>query len=75
MARQNEILVSYLAKRQNATATSTLLNATDNRTLHKGGIVRNAMSRWQESRLAVRGSQSGGNGNGEDDNESVNRGK
>ena len=73
VARQNEILVSYLAKRQNATATSTLLNATDNRTLHKGGIVRNAMSRWQESRLAVRGSQSGGNG--EDDNESVNRGK
>ena len=73
MARQNEILVGYLAKRQNATATSALLNATDNRTLHKGGIVRNAMSRWQESRLAVRGSQSGGNG--EDDNESVNRGK
>ena len=73
VARQNEILVSYLAKRQNATATSALLNATDNRTLHKGGIVRNAMSRWQESRLAVRGSQSGGNG--EDDNESVNRGK
>ena len=36
VARQNEILVSYLAKRQNATATSTLLNATDNRTLHKG---------------------------------------
>ena len=73
VARQNEILVGYLAKRQNATATSALLNATDNRTLHKGGIVRNAMSRWQESRLAVRGSQSGGNG--EDDNESVNRGK
>ena len=75
VARQNEILVGYLAKRQNATATSALLNATDNRTLHKGGIVRNAMSRWQESRLAVRGSQSGSNGNGEDDNESVNRGK
>ena len=75
VARQNEILVSYLAKRQNATVTNALLNATDNRTLHKGGIVRNAMSRWQESRLAVRGSQSGSNGNGEDDNESVNRGK
>ena len=75
VARQNEILVGYLAKRQNATVTNALLNATDNRTLHKGGIVRNAMSRWQESRLAVRGSQSGGNGNGEDDNESVNRGK
>lgn len=75
VARQNEILVGYLAKRQNATVTNALLNATDNRTLHKGGIVRNAMSRWQESRLAVRGSQSGSNGNGEDDNESVNRGK
>ena len=58
--------------------TSALLNATDNRILHKGGIVRNAMSRWQESRLAVRGAQSGGNGNGggdSDGDETVNRGK
>lgn len=74
VARQNEILVGYLAKRQNATVTSALLNATDNRTLQKDGIVRNALSRWQESRLAVRGSQPGGNGNGGDDNERVNRG-
>ena len=74
VVRQNEILVGYLAKRQNATAMNALLNATDNRTLHKGSIVRNAMSRWHESRLAVRGSQSGGNGNSGDDNESVNRG-
>lgn len=78
VARQNETLVLFLAKRQNATATSALLNATDNRTLHKGGIVSNAMSRWQESRLAVRGSQPGGNGsggNGGDGDETVNRGK
>ncbi len=74
-AKVEALNVADRQERQNATATSTLLNATDNRTLHKGGIVRNAMSRWQESRLAVRGSQSGGNGNGEDDNESVNRGK
>jgi hypothetical protein len=67
VARQNEILVGYLAKRQNAAVTSALLNATDNRTLHKEGIVRNAMSRWQ-------GSQPGGNGGEGDDNESVNRG-
>lgn len=76
--RQNETLVLFLAKRQNATATSALLNATDNRTLHKGGIVSNAMSRWLESRLAVRGSQPGGNGsggNGGDGDETVNRGK
>lgn len=78
VARQNETLVLFLARRQNAGVTNALLNATDNRTLHKGGIVRNAMSRWQESRLAVRGTQSGGNGNGggdSDGDETVNRGK
>lgn len=71
VARQNEILVGYLARRQNATVTGALLNATDDRTLHKGSIVREAVSRWNESRLAVRGSQSGG---GEGD-ETVNRRK
>lgn len=72
VVQQNEILVSYLAKRQNATLTSNLLNATSDRTLDKGSVIREAMSRWNESRLAVRGSQSGGSsgGNGE---ESVNR--
>ena len=70
VARQNETLVQFLVRQQNASVTSALLNATDNHTLNKGGIVRNAMSRWQESRLAVRGTQSGGNGN-----ETVNRGK
>lgn len=78
VARQNETLVLFLARRRNADVTSALLNATDNRTLHKGSIVRNAMSRWQESRLAVRGAQSGGNGNGggdSDGDETVNRGK
>ena len=75
VTRQNEILVGYLARRQNVTVTGNLLNATDERTLDKGSVVRNAMSRWNESRLAVRGSQSGGNeGNGEGD-ESINRGK
>ena len=78
VARQNETLVQFLVRQQNASVTSALLNATDNHTLNKGGIVRNAMSRWQESRLAVRGTQSGGNGNdGGDSNEdeTVNRGK
>ena len=40
VARQNEILVGYLARRQNATATDGLLNATADRTLDKGSIVR-----------------------------------
>lgn len=75
VAWQNEVLVGYLARRQNTTVTGTLLNATDDRTLNKGSIVRDAMSRWNESRLAVRGSQPGGNeGSGEGD-ETVNRGK
>ena len=75
VVRQNEILVGYLARRENASVTGGLLNATNDRRLNKGGIVRDAMSRWNESRLAVRGSQAGGNeGNGEGD-ETVNRGK
>ena len=65
VVRQNEILVGYLARRQNVTA---------DRTLDKSSVVRNAMSRWNESRLAVRGSQSdGGIGTGDGD-ETVNRG-
>ena len=74
LVRQNEILVGYLARRQNATATDGLLNVTADRTLDKSSVVRNAMSRWNESRLAVRGSQSdGGIGTGDGD-ETVNRG-
>ena len=74
VVRQNEILVGYLARRQNATATDGLLNVTADRTLDKSSVVRNAMSRWNESRLAVRGSQSdGGIGTGDGD-ETVNRG-
>ena len=70
VVRQNEILVGYLARRQNATATDGLLNVTAD----KSSVVRNAMSRWNESRLAVRGSQSdGGIGTGDGD-ETVNRG-
>ena len=78
VARQNETLVQFLVRQQNASVTSALLNATDNHTLNKGGSVLKAMRRWQESRLAVRGTQSGGNGNdGGDSNEdeTVNRGK
>lgn len=73
VVRQNEILAGYLAKRQNATLTSGLLDATADRTLDKGSVVREAMNRWNESRLAVRGPRPGGNP-GNDGEESVNRG-
>jgi len=74
VARQNEILVGYLAKRRNATITSALLNATDNRNLNKGSIVREAVNRWNESRFTVCGSHSGGSGDGGEGDETVNRG-
>ena len=72
VTRQNEILVGYLAKRQNATVTSALLNATDNRNLNKGSIVREAVNRWNESRFTVRGSQSGSSEDGGEGDETVN---
>ena len=43
VVRQNEILVGYLARRQNATVANGLLNATADRRLDKGGIVREAL--------------------------------
>ena len=74
VVRQNEILVGYLVKQQNATVTSMLLNATDERSLNKGSIVRDAVNRWNESRFAVRGSQTGGGDNGGTGDETVNKG-
>lgn len=74
VARQNEILIGYLAYRQNATVTNGLLDAAHERTLDKGSVVHNAMSRWNEARLAVQGSQpGGGTGDGEGD-ETINGG-
>ena len=73
VVRQNEILVGYLARRQNATVANGLLNATADRRLVKGGIVREAMGRWNESRSAVRGAQSGGETDTGDGDETVNR--
>ena len=74
VVRQNEILVGFLARRQNATVTDGLLNATVDRRLNTGGIVREAMGRWNESRFTVRGSQSDGGTDTGDGDETVNRG-
>ena len=74
VVRQNEILVGYLARRQNATVANGLLNATADRRLDKGGIVRRRRwGRWNESRSAVRGAQSGGETDTGDGDETVNR--
>ena len=74
VVQQNEILVGYLAQRQNATITGNLLTATYDRTLDKGSVLRETMNRWNESRFAVRSSQSGGNTDSGDGDETVNKG-
>ncbi len=73
VVRQNEILVGYLARRQNATVANGLLNATADRRLDKGGIVREAMAGGTNRVPAVRGAQSGGETDTGDGDETVNR--
>ena len=73
VARQNETLVLYLARRQNATVTESLLSAQEVQPIDKGSILRGAMERWNESRYAVRGSQTEGGSSGSDGEETVER--
>lgn len=73
VSRQNDVLVKYLVQLSNRNATKNLLSATENRFINKGSIARNAMSRWNESRSAVRGSQNDDGNEDENENESVNK--
>lgn len=73
VSKQNDVLVKYLVQLSNRNATKNLLSATDNRSVNKGSIASNAMSRWNESRSAVRGSQNDAGNGDSDENESVNR--
>ena len=50
-----------------------LLNAEEAQPIDKGSILRDAVERWNESRFAVRGSQTGGGSGGSDGEETVNR--
>lgn len=73
VSQQNDVLVKYLVQLSNRSATKNLLSATDNRFINKGSIARNAMSRWNESRSVVRGSQNDDGNEDGNGNESVNR--
>lgn len=73
VSRQNDVLVKYLVQLSNRNATKNLLSATDNHSIDKRSIISNAMSRWNESRSAVRGSQNDDGSEDGDGNESVNR--
>ena len=73
VSRQNDVLVKYIVQLSNRSATKNLLSATDDRFVNKGSIARNAMSRWNESRSVVRGSQNDDGNEDGNENESVNR--
>ena len=73
VSRQNDVLVKYLVQLSNRNATKNLLSATENRPIDKRSIISNAMSRWNESRSAVRGAQSDGETDTGDGDETVNR--
>ncbi len=71
---QNETLLKYLVQLNTKSQTANLLAATNDRVVHKGNIIGDAKSRWQENMKGVRGTagteEDGDNGDGE---ESVNR--
>ena len=73
VSRQNDVLVKYLVQLSNRNATKNLLSATDNHSIDKRSIISNAMSRWNESRSAVRGLQNDDGNEDGNENESVNR--
>ena len=73
VSQQNDVLVKYLVQLSNRNATKNLLSATDNHSIDKRSIISNAMSRWNESRSAVRGSQNDDGNEDGNENESVNR--
>ena len=73
VSRQNDVLVKYLVQLSNRNATKNLLSATDNHSIDKRSIISNAMSRWNESRSTVRGSQNDDGNEDGNEKESVNR--
>lgn len=74
MTMQNETLLKYLVQLNTQSRTASLLAATNDCVVHKGNVISDAKSRWQENMRGVRGTAGNGseedNGDGE---ESVNR--
>lgn len=74
LSAQNETLLKYLVQLNTQSRTASLLAATNDRVVHKGNVISDAKSRWQENMRCIRGTA--GNGSGEDNGdgeESVNR--
>lgn len=75
LTAQNETLLKYLVQLNVQSQTASLLAATSDRVVHKGNIISDAKSRWQENLKGVRGTagtDEGGADSG-DGEESVDR--
>lgn len=74
---QNETLLKYLVQLNTQSQTASLLAATNDRVVHKGNIISDAKSRWQENLRGVRGAtgSDGGDADSGEGEESVDRQK
>ena len=75
LTTQNETLLKYLVQLNTQSQTTALLAATNDRVVHKGSIISDAKSRWQENMKGVRSSTGtdGDDANSGEGEESVNR--
>ncbi len=75
LTMQNETLLKYLVQINTQSRTASLLAATNDRVVHKGNVISDAKSRWQENMRGVRGKTStdGGDESSSDGEESVDR--
>ena len=75
LTMQNETLLKYLVQLNTQSRTASLLAATNDCVVHKGNVISDAKSRWQENMRGVRGKTStdGGDESSSDGEESVDR--
>ena len=75
LSAQNETLLKYLVQLNTQSRTASLLAATNDCVVHKGNVISDAKSRWQENMRGVRGKTStdGGVESSSDGEESVDR--
>lgn len=75
LTMQNETLLKYLVQLNTQSRTASLLAASNDRVVHKGNVISDAKSRWQENMRGVRGNTStdGGDESSSDGEESVDR--
>lgn len=75
LTAQNETLLKHLVQLNTQSLTASLLAATNDCVVHKGNVISDAKSRWQENMRGVRGNRSTDDGDesSSDGEESVDR--